>query len=60
MSLLPRLGSVEDVANAALFLASNESSFTIGHDLVVDGGSVISRQASLMPSRKSAFAKALQ
>ena len=33
-----RLGSVEDVAYAALFLASDESAFTTGAELVVDGG----------------------
>lgn len=33
-----RLGEPEEVANAALFLASTESSFMTGSDLVVDGG----------------------
>ena len=37
---VPRAGSVDDIANAALFLASDESSFINGHDLVVDGGLV--------------------
>jgi len=35
---LGRLGHLEDVANAVLFLASNESSFVAGHELFVDGG----------------------
>ena len=35
---LGRLGSLEDVARAVLFLASNESSFIAGHELFVDGG----------------------
>jgi NAD(P)-dependent dehydrogenase (short-subunit alcohol dehydrogenase family) len=35
---LGRLGSLEDVANAVLFLASDESSFVAGHELFVDGG----------------------
>lgn len=34
----PRLGTPEDVANAALFLASNEATFLTGHNLFVDGG----------------------
>ncbi len=33
-----RLGTVEDVANMALFLASDESSFVTGAVFVVDGG----------------------
>ena len=32
------LGTVEDVARAALYLASDESSFVLGSGLVVDGG----------------------
>jgi 3-oxoacyl-[acyl-carrier protein] reductase len=33
-----RLGTPEDVANAAVFLASNEASFITGDMLFVDGG----------------------
>jgi NAD(P)-dependent dehydrogenase (short-subunit alcohol dehydrogenase family) len=33
-----RLAQPEELANAALFLASNESSFMTGSDMVVDGG----------------------
>jgi NAD(P)-dependent dehydrogenase (short-subunit alcohol dehydrogenase family) len=33
-----RLGLPEELANAALFLASDESSFMTGSDMVVDGG----------------------
>ncbi|MFX1265223.1 MAG: SDR family NAD(P)-dependent oxidoreductase [Promethearchaeota archaeon] len=35
---IPRAGQSEDVANAALWLASDDSSFVTGHALVVDGG----------------------
>ncbi len=36
--LLGRVGRPEEIANAALFLASEEASFITGHALVVDGG----------------------
>lgn len=37
---LPRSGFADDIAHAAVFLASDEGSFINSHDLVVDGGRI--------------------
>ena len=37
-SLFERMGTTEEIANTAAFLASNEASFITGQTIVVDGG----------------------
>jgi len=44
---LGRPGTLLELANSALFLASDESSFITGHALVVDGGLTIQLQDSV-------------
>ena len=40
-----RLGSVMDIANAALFFASEEAAYITGQSLIVDGGQVLPESA---------------
>jgi 3-oxoacyl-[acyl-carrier protein] reductase len=36
-----RLGTVQDIGNAALFLATDEAGYITGQTIVVDGGQVL-------------------
>ncbi len=40
---IPRAGNVDDIAGMAVFLASDESGFVTGQDIVVDGGLLTGR-----------------
>jgi 3-oxoacyl-[acyl-carrier protein] reductase len=50
---LGRLGNPRDVANACLFLASDESSYITGTTIIVDGGQILpeSRDLSVGPDK---------
>ncbi len=47
---LKRLGKVEDIGNAALFLASEEASYITGQTIVVDGGQILPESAEAIDS----------
>ena len=53
---IPRAGRPDDIARAALRLASDDSQFVNGHDLVVDGGLT----AGLLWSQQQALMKQLR
>ena len=61
---IPRTGMPRDIAEAALFLASNNSTFVNGHALVVDGGITVGptgdREASVYAPIIAALATELQ
>ena len=56
---LPGAGSADDVAHAVVFLASDESRFVTGHDLVIDGGSMAGRPAAVLRAQRARLAAAL-
>jgi 3-oxoacyl-[acyl-carrier protein] reductase len=44
-----RLGSIMDIANAALFFASDEAAYITGQSLVVDGGQILPESLAAVP-----------
>ncbi len=59
MQPLKRAGEPRDIANAALWLASSESSFVNGHALVVDGGLTCGRGFTEMTAAFTGLANAI-
>jgi NAD(P)-dependent dehydrogenase (short-subunit alcohol dehydrogenase family) len=55
---IPRAGLPDDIAHAAVFLASDESSFVNGHDFVVDGAVTGGRNWTQQQQGLSALRKA--
>jgi NAD(P)-dependent dehydrogenase (short-subunit alcohol dehydrogenase family) len=55
-----RAGIVDDIASAAVFLASDESTFVNGHNLVVDGGLTCGRMWSVQQEGIQAMWQALR
>jgi NAD(P)-dependent dehydrogenase (short-subunit alcohol dehydrogenase family) len=56
---IPRAGLTEDIALAAVFLASDDSTFINGHNLVVDGGVSGGRLWSEQQKRREQFSQHL-
>lgn len=60
MQPIRRAGIVDDIAHAAVFLASDEATFINGHDLVVDGGLTGGRLWSAQQEGLKALQQALK
>ncbi|WP_417410568.1 SDR family NAD(P)-dependent oxidoreductase [Hoeflea sp.] len=53
MQPLPHTGTVEDVAEAVVYLAGSCSAFVTGSDLVIDGGLSLGRKMLIKPAAKT-------
>ena len=57
---LKRSGLAEDIAYGALYLASDESIFVTGHDLVIDSGITLGRTVDAMTANRQNMNQAIQ
>ena len=48
-----RLGSVTDIANAALFFATDEAAYITGQSLIIDGGQVLPESLAALDAMRS-------
>jgi NAD(P)-dependent dehydrogenase (short-subunit alcohol dehydrogenase family) len=56
---IQRAGLPEDIARAALWLASDDSAFVNGHALIVDGGLTGGRMWSVVQEQRQQLRRAL-
>jgi NAD(P)-dependent dehydrogenase (short-subunit alcohol dehydrogenase family) len=56
---IPRAGTPEDIANAVLFLCSEEGSFITGQDLIIDGGATSGRWGETLKKANADIRRAL-
>ncbi len=54
---IPRAGLTDDIAHAAVYLASDEAGFVNGEDIVVDGGMIWGRRYSELAQGGGIWAK---
>jgi NAD(P)-dependent dehydrogenase (short-subunit alcohol dehydrogenase family) len=60
MQILNRVGKPRDIANAALFLASDRSAQITGHNLIVDGGASVGDRIDRMRQMQEEFKRLLR
>jgi len=44
---MKRLGTIEDMGDLAVFLASDESKYITGQEIIIDGGNTIQEKGSI-------------